>query len=826
MLEDIKNIFTFIWNALGRLAAMVWHYLWLIASWYLNLFRGRRWYVKILSAIGSIIVFFFLYLGAVDINFLGLFGKSPSMRTIVSTHPDLSSEIYSSDGVLLGKYFSENRTAVTYDEVNPVFWQALIDTEDERFYHHIGIDFGAFFAAAKDYVVNDDARGASTITQQLAKNLFRIRTQYSTGLLGRVPGLRIVIIKTKEWITALKLEWHFTKEEILTMYANTVDFGSNAYGIYTACQTYFGIHPRDLKAEQAAMLVGMLKATTTYNPRLHPDKSLSRRNVVLSNMLQNQHLTQAEYDSLKLLPIDLHYSVEHASDGLAPYFRKAIEENLKSWCHQNGYNLYTDGLKIYTTLDSHLQRYAEQAVSEQMRQVQQSFNTYWGATTPWRDEQYREIPNFIENIAKRTPHYRYLQQRFPNAPDSIDFYLNQPHPVSLFSYSGPVERNMSTMDSIRYMVRFMHCGFVAMEPHTGYVKAWVGDVDYDSWQYDKVTAQRQPGSTFKLFVYTEAMNQGLTPCDTRVDSYTPILTNGDTVASPHAWVPHNSSGYTSNKSIPLKAAFAQSINTIAAKLGQELGIDRVAHTAHIMGIKSRLEEVPSLSLGASDVNLLEMVNAYSTIVNDGVHLPPVMVTRILDREGHDIYNTTLHEKRAVSYHTAFLMQQMLMGGLSGTSWRLWNYVRPYYADTDFGGKTGTSNNHSDAWFIGTTPHLVCGAWVGGEYRSIHFRSGALGQGGTTALPICGRFYQSVLADSCFLQYHGKFLPPHDENLRGIMYQCPAHVDLTDSTAIDTLMSNMYFINISSAPIHQSEEVTNHNLHTEKTPSIPSIEKEF
>ena len=801
-IDQIKNILKTAWQYVLMAVSFVMKYVKRFLHWYVHLFKGRRWYVKILSAIGSLIVFFLLYLGAVDINFLGLFGKSPSMKTILSTRPDQASEVYSADNVMIGKYFSENRTPVTYDEVNPVFWQALVDTEDERFYSHIGIDFTAFFAAAKDYVVNDDARGASTITQQLAKNLFRVRTEYSTGLLGKIPGLKIVIMKTKEWITAMKLEWHFSKEEILTMYANTVDFGSNAYGINTACKTYFGIKPKDLKAEQAAVLVGMLKATTTYSPRLHPDKSLQRRNIVLANMLKQKHLTQAEYDSLKLLPIDLHYSVESTYDGQAHYFREALAGYLRKWCHDNGYDLYTDGLKIYTTLDTRMQRYAEEAAREQMKQVQQNFYNHWGSTVPWRDEQYREIPNFIENIAKRTTHYKYLTKRFPDEPDSVSYYLNQPHTVKLFSYDGTVERQMSTLDSIRYMAHFMHCGFVAMEPQTGEVKAWVGDIDFDTWKYDKVMAQRQPGSTFKLFVYTEAINQGLTPCDYRVDSYYAMNTQGSSRADGTLWVPHNANGTVSGKSIPLKAAFAQSINTIAAKLGQEVGIDRVAHTAHALGIKSKLEEVPALSLGSSDVNLLELVNAYSTIINDGMAHDVVMVTRILDRDGHEIYKAPMTQRKAVSYRTAFLMQQMLMGGLSGTSWGMWNYIRPFYADTDFGGKTGTSNNHSDAWFIGTTPNLVCGAWVGGEYRAIHFRTGALGQGGKTALPICGRFYQSVLSDPAFQQYHGKFAPPHDDDIRGSMYQCAAHVNLSDSTEVDSLLN---FKGIEPAPIVRDEE---------------------
>ena len=344
--------------------------------WYKSLYKGRPWYVKILVGLVSLVAAFFLYLGAVDTNFLWLFGKSPSMSTIKNKRPAEASIIYSADNVQIGKYFSENRTPVTYEEVNPVFWKALIDTEDERFYSHHGIDFTAFAAVAKEYIMHRDARGASTITQQLAKNLFRTRSEYSTGLLGNIPGIKMLIMKSKEWITAYKLEFFFTKEEILTQYANTVDFGSNAFGIKTACKTYFGCAPKDLTAEQAAVLVGMLKATTYYNPLINPDNSLKRRNIVLDLMRQHGDLTDEQCDSLKETQIKLDFSVENAYDGQATYFREAVAGYLKEWCKDNDYDLYTDGLKIYTTVDTRMQKYAEEAARKQMRQVQNNFNSH------------------------------------------------------------------------------------------------------------------------------------------------------------------------------------------------------------------------------------------------------------------------------------------------------------------------------------------------------------------------------------------------------------------------------------------------------------------
>ena len=757
--------------------------------WYKGLFTVRPWYIKILATIVSLIIAFFLYLGAVDVNFLYLFGKSPSMDTIINKRPAQASEIYSADSVLIGKFFSENRTPVKYEEVNPVFWEALIDTEDERYYHHFGVDFQAFFAAMKDFIIHHDARGASTITQQLAKNLFRVRTEYSTGLLGNVPGLKMLIMKSKEWITAVKLESNFSKEEILTMYANTVDFGSNAFGIKTACKTYFGIAPKDLTPDQAAILVGMLKATTTYNPRLHPENSMRRRNVVLDNMRKHGHLTKTAFDTLSVKEIELDYNVENVYDGQATYFREALANILKDWCINNGVDLYTDGLKLYTTIDTRMQRYAEEAAWNQMKLVQQNFNSHWAGMNPWRDERHQEIPGFIEGIAKRLPYYKYLKKRFPEQPDSIDYYLNLPHKVKLFSYEGSFETEMSTMDSIRYMEHFMHCGFVAMEPKTGHVKAWVGDVDFSTWKYDKVTAMRQPGSTFKLFVYTEAMNQGKTPCDHYTDSYVGINVFDSKKGKEVVWAPTNANGYFTGASMALKAAFAQSVNSIAVKLGQEIGVNRIAKTAHDMGINSPLNETPALALGASDVNLLELVNAYSTVVNDGVAHNPVFITRVLDRDGKNITPPEINEHKAISYKSAFLMQQMLMGGLrvpGGTSMSLWRYVRNF-PDTDFGGKTGTSNNHSDAWFVGVSPKLLCGAWVGGEYRAIHFRTGQLGQGSRTALPICGAFFESVLSDKRFSHYRGKFAAPHDEDIRSYMYDCSgSYVIPNDSLNFDSL----------------------------------------
>ncbi|MBO4611796.1 MAG: transglycosylase domain-containing protein [Bacteroidaceae bacterium] len=739
------------------------------------------WWQRIIVWFFTALLLLILFLGAVDVNFLWLFGRSPGFKDIKHPITSEASIILSADSIVIGKYYNENRTPVSYQEISPKLIRTLISTEDVRFYHHHGIDVKGLFAAFKD-MFGGHARGASTITQQLAKNLFRVRTkkEYSTGLLGKISFTRLLTIKAKEWIVATKLEMLFSKEEILTMYLNTVDFGNNAYGIKTACETYFATTPDNLTYEQAATLIGLLKATSTYNPKRNPKNSTERRNVVLANLFYNGQMiidgkpaTQHQLDSLQAIPmITAERQTGKNHLGPVPYFRDALKDYVDILCERGlipGYDsehrldLFTNGLKIYTSLDTRIQQYAEEAALKQMRVIQSRFREHWGSAPPWRDALQREIPNFIEEIAEGTTAYQYYNEKYEGNTDSIFHYLNLPHPVEVFTYNGPEVREMSTMDSIRYMVSFMHCGFVVIEPDTRQVKAWVGDVDYNSWEYDKVTAMRQPGSTFKLFVYTEAMNQGLTPCDRRLDEWAsyPDTVNGEV----KQWTPHNANGYFTHANMPLKSAFAQSINSIAVKLGYECGIPNIIRTAHAMGIQSPLKNIPSLSLGSEDVNLLELVNAYCTVIDDGIYNMPVLITKIEDRNGKTIYEPRLKKEQAIPYRSAYLMQQMLRAGLTepgGTTAALWQYIHPVLGKTEFGGKTGTSNNHSDAWFVGVTPGLVAGAWVGGEYRSIHFRTGQLGQGSRTALPIFGWFIQSLLKDTRFSRYYRKFDAPKEE----------------------------------------------------------------
>lgn len=763
--------------------------------WYRSLYKNAPWWKKIGVGFSSFIVFIIVYCLAVQFNLFWLFGKSPSLDTIMNPKTAAASEIYSADGKLLGKFFSENRTPVAYDSIAPNFFDALISTEDERFYSHHGVDFMGLGAAVKD-AATGHARGASTITQQLVKNMFRVRTEYSTGLLGYIPGVKMLIMKSKEMIIATELEWFCSKQEILTMYANTVDFGSNAYGIKTAAKTYFNTTPAELKTEQSAVLVGLLKATSAYNPKTNPKNSLFRRNVVLDNMYKHGKLSAAELSELREKPIELNFSVETAYDGQALYFRQAVADEIKNL--DLGLDPYKDGLKIYTTVDSRMQKYAEQAMLEQMKVVQRNFDAHWGKQDPWVNEKNQPIPGFLQEKLKQTDAYKMLSARYPDDPQKVMEILNTPHNVKLFSYSGDnlkVEREMTSVDSLRYMLRFMHAGFVAIEPQTGEVKAYVGDVDFNTWQHDNVKATHQPGSTFKLFVYATAMKQGWLPSDARLKDEYIQMNVVDEQGKPSVWRPHNANGRFSGANIPLRAAFAQSINTIAIKLGQEVGIPNVIKTAQDMGIKSKLNDAPSLPLGPSDVHLMELVGAYASVANYGEFVKPTMITRIIDREGKVVYESRKEVRTVLSDKEAFYMQTLLGAGMTdagGTSQALasQNYIGQWFWNKriDAGGKTGTSNSHADAWFVGVTPNLVGGAWVGGEYRQIHFRSGALGQGSKTALPIFGLFMKKVLSDAALApKYLARYRIPEGVNpadLEGrFLYQ---HADSTshDSTAVD------------------------------------------
>lgn len=686
----------------------------------------------------------FVFLGVLCVavfvahNVFFLFGSSPSIGSVMSPKVALASEIYSEDGVLLGRLFDENRKWMPYDRVAPIFYETLVATEDERFYRHNGVDGVGLFSAMKD-AAQGRLRGASTITQQLVKNLFKMRVNYSNGVLGKTRYGKLVAMKCKEMLLSRELEVLYSKQDILEMYVNTVDFGRNNYGIYAASRYYFNTVPDSMDVNQSAILVALLKATTEYNPELNPDKSVERRNVILGKLLAAEVIDRKEYDECVNAPLGLHICREKKREELTPYFNKQVYDVVME--KVPNVNLYTDGLKIYTSLDWKMQKEGERAVKEKMKEVQRVFLAEWGGRSPLGKKE----NDYIRRCMQTEKKYRYLKEKYKSNKDSIAYYLSLPHKMRLFAYGGDKEVVMSTWDSLRYMKNFMHAGLLSMEPQNGHVKVWVGDVDYKSWPFDKVLAMRQPGSLFKLFVFATALNQGLVPSDLRRDGFSLI---DEEKEDSEVWHPTNANGKYSGKYVTLRQAFTQSLNTVAANLGQEVGLDDVILMARKMGVKSKMEKLPSLSLGACETTLYDMVGAYAVIANKGKYVEPVLVLRVEDSEGEVLYSAEGGGIDVLSENVAFYMQQLLQGAVidpGATCGRMVKYVQPYFGKQQIsvGGKTGTSNNHADGWFVGVTPNLVTGSWVGGEELAIRLRSGN-GQGARTALPIVGRYMQRLL----------------------------------------------------------------------------------
>jgi penicillin-binding protein 1A len=727
-----------------------------------------------------------VYLVSVEYNFFYLFGSSPSLDKLENPRSDQASELYTADGKLIGKYFRENRSPVSYKEMSPTLIKALIATEDARFYEHSGIDPAALFGAVYDNLRGEN-RGGSTITQQLAKNLYKTRTDDSKGVLGHIPGLNIIISKTKEWLTAIKLEQRYTKEEILAMYLNTVDFGSNSFGIQVASKTFFSTSPDSLKTEQAAVLVGLLKAPTYYSPRFNPENATRRRNTVLVQMAKYGYLPQAAADSLSKLPLVLDYRVENHYDGPATYFRGAVADFMKEWCKQNGYDLYRDGLKVYTTIDSRIQAHAEAAMEQQMRTLQRRFDNHWKGKNPWVDERNKEIPGFIEETIKRTDYYKRLKKKHGDNVAAINKELNTPREMKVFTWDNPEREKkmtLSPLDSLRYYKRFLHGGMMTMDPYTGQIKAWVGGINYKYFKYDHVKqARRQPGSTFKPFVYAAAIDNGYSPCDKIVDR--PVTINYVEKGEKKSWSPTNADWVYTGAPMTLRRAMGKSVNSITAQLTELVGWETVVDYAHRLGISSPLDKVPSIGLGPSDVSVYEMVGAYSTFPNHGFYTTPAFITRIEDRNGNIIHQFMPEQKKVLREETAFLMMHMLKGGMEepgGTSQALWEY--DLWKGNEIGGKTGTTSNHSDGWFMGVSKDLVTGVWVGGEDRSIHFRTSQLGEGSKTALPVYGLYMERLYEDKQLGITRGRFPGPTVKISK--KYNCTTVLPKveTDSTALD------------------------------------------
>jgi penicillin-binding protein 1A len=723
----------------------------------------------------------FLWSVLIRFNYLGAFGDMPDLVKLENPKNELASEVYSSDGVLLGKYFRENRSPVEYQEISPNVVNALITTEDIRFRDHSGIDLKGMFAIFY-YMAKGDQRGSSTLTQQLAKNLFKTRGIKEKGVLGYIPGFNILIAKVKEWELAITLERMYTKNEIIALYLNTVDFGSNSFGIKVAAKTFFQTSQDSLTVPQAAMLIGLLKAPTLYSPILNPKNCFNRRNTVLELMFDNKMITQLQFNTLKMQPIKLNYEVENHNDGSATYFRTMVSKYLQEWCKKNDKDLYGDGLRIYTTIDSRMQTHAETSVAEHMKVLQRRFYKHWEGENPWRYQNKTEIPNFIEDVAKKTDRYKALVDKYGKGSDSIMIVMKTPVKMTVFSWDGDIDTVMSPYDSISYYKHILHTGFMTMDPYTGYIKTWVGGINYKYFKYDHVQqSKRQPGSSFKPFVYATAISQGISPCTLVPDL--PITFEYEEDGKHIVWTPRNADWVYTGDSLNLRQGMARSINTIAARVTKMVGVDAVIDMAHNLGIESELRPVPSVCLGSSDVNVFEMVGAYSTFLNKGVWTEPTFIERIEDNSGNVIYEASPKRKDALSEEVAAVMVYMLKGGTEeggGTSQALFQY--DIFRGNEMGGKTGTSSNYSDGWFMGVSTRLVGGVWVGGEDRSIHFRTSATGEGSKTALPIFGLFMEKVYADTTLGIKVGRFKMPSRMHININCPRRPSRV-VVDSLAI-------------------------------------------
>ncbi|MDR6782522.1 penicillin-binding protein 1A [Pedobacter africanus] len=740
----------------------------------------RNKYIRYSSIFLFCIIVFFC---ALQLNFLWLFGYSPSYEDIKTPTLRVGSELYTSDGKLIGRYYKENRTPVSFNEISPSVVKALVATEDVRFYKHMGIDFRSLLSSGIS-TATGDKRGASTITQQLAKNLYRTRYNKSQGLLSRIPLVRTIVAKLKEWLTAVKLESNYSKNDIITMYLNTVSFGNNAYGIKTASRVYFDKEANELDVPESALLVGMLKGTSLYNPVKNPQKALERRNVALAQMNKYSYISAAELNAYKSVPIKLKEGrVDEGSDGDS-YLRAAVDKYLEKWCKDNNYDLYEDGLKIYTTIDSKLQKYAEEAVAEQMKIVQRRFYSVWGNEDPWEDSEGKKV-DYPDRAMRNLPIYKQLEKKYLNTPDSITAYFNRKKKMKIFTWKGDRDTLFSTLDSIRYYGKIMNTGMMTLDPFNGKIKVWVGGLDHKYFKYDHVNqSKRQAGSTFKPFAYLAALESGMSPCDKFTDK--PVRIAYQEKGKTEYWEPKNADWSVSYREMSLRWAMGKSVNTITAQVTEKVGWENVVKWAHDCGIDSHLESVPSVSLGTNDVSVFEMVKAYGTFLNGGLKTDPILVEKITDLDDNIIEEFKAKTKRVLSEEISWLMLYMFRGGMEepgGTSQALWEWDL-WKKGNQIGGKTGTSNDYVDAWYMGITKDLVTGVWVGCDERTAHFKNGETGEGSRTALPVFAKFMEKVYKDPSTGYTMGPFPKAKVKITREI--NCPTPRYEVDTTSNDSL----------------------------------------
>ncbi|MBK8045502.1 MAG: transglycosylase domain-containing protein [Haliscomenobacter sp.] len=738
----------------------------------------------------------------------------PSVRELREIQTQVATEVYSADSILLGRYFNQYRTVVQYQDIPPHVFQALVATEDSRFYQHRGVDYRAWGRVLFRTIISGDRSGGGggTLSQQLAKNLLP-RKEYRF--------LSLVINKMREIVIAGRLERAYSKEEILTLYLNTVPFPENVFGIDVAARRFFNKAPSLLNVAEGATLIGVLRATTYYNPVRFPERALTRRNIVLQQMEKAGYLDPSRLAALQTLPLNLNYNPVVRNEGMAPYFREFVRQELerliKNYRKPNGdpYNIYTDGLKVYTTLHTGMQRLAEQAVEEHLSDMQEKFDRHWkGFTQPWSDV------NTIRLGVVNSQRYKSLKARGAGEAE-IDRIFNQKVRMKIFSYEGVKEVEMTPLDSVRYHLGLLQVGFMAMEPNTGYVRAWVGGINYDFFQFDHVRARRQSGSVFKPVVYMQALRDSIPPCDqipNRLIVYHEYA-KGDWAIKdwrrddpePHFepdgtdkddWIPQNADGIYGG-SYSLEGALTNSINTVTVALIMRMGVKKVAELAKALGIESEVPVEPSIALGTAEVSLYEMIQPFAVFASGGGRTRPLAIRRIENHKGEVIAEFDQGTRQqAVSQSEAHTMTRMLQSVASyGTASRLrWMYN---VVDVPVAGKTGTSQNHADGWFIGYTPKLLAGAWVGGDSPLVRFRNFEYGQGAATALPVYARFMRKVLDDSTMMRWHGgefPVLPP--EQLRRLA--CPARIPSAEELLADSLAKDSLLLLEPLAPVIENQ----------------------
>jgi len=697
--------------------------------------------------------FFGLFL-LVNLTAIGVFGDLPTFEQLENPKNNLATEIISEDGIVLGKYFLENRSRANYNEIPENLINAFISTEDVRFRTHSGIDGRALLRAIYGALTGKSSSGgASTITQQLSKMLFTEKPS---------SGIERVMQKLKEWIISAQLEKRYTKDEILTMYLNRFDWVNNAVGIKSASQVYFNKAPIDLNILESAMLVGMLKNPSYYNPNRRIELTKGRRNIVLSQMKKYEVISDSVYDNLIQQPIILNFNKASHNEGLAPYFREYFRGELKKWCATHtkpdgtNYNAYTDGLKVYTTINSRLQQFAEEGMRTHISSLQKDFNRHWRGYTkaPYpNDFEWNQIDEIIDQGMRRSERYKKLKKA-EKSKNEIESIFKKKVQMTLFSWDGEIDTLLSPRDSIKYNKFFIHSGMMSMDPKTGHVKAYVGGINYKHFKYDHVKiGKRQVGSTFKPFLYSLAMQEGYSPCSEV--SNVPVVFDKKRWGLEKDWVPKNSGDEFDEMSLTLKFGLANSINTVTAYIMKQFGPHAVVDLAKKIGIQSKILAVPSLCLGTFDLSVYEMVGAYSTFVNKGVWTEPIFVTRIEDKNGVVLEDFDPKTQEAMSKETADLMVRMLQGVVDGVYSPAAGITRgtgirlrfKYGFENEMGGKTGTTQNQSDGYFMGITPNLVTGVWSGCEDRAAHFRTIYYGQGANMALPVFAEYMQRVYADT-------------------------------------------------------------------------------